>query len=678
MNTINEIYINALLADAAYVNMHSILVGNPLLIDTELNTAIALRLTQPQADFITTNFDVVDQELSPTGGFDAVVWRGKADTPYSGKVYVSMRGTQGGTDLADDASLAATGVPKDQIVAMVNWWLRQTTAGNLSATQIQYGPVGTGVIDPNTGIEVMVDKFSLAPSVQSTGQLYSVTTIAGVNGHSLGGYLSTVFTRLFGVNVQSVTTFNSAGFNNLEALAIANSYNQIAQLVGTTRGLGSLGAVAPLQTNFFGENGINVTTNSWADFNFTMPGFNQYGARVGLYQEDGLGINLINNHSMYKQTDLLALGAAIEKLDSTMTFVKFNEIIKAGSNTMAGSYEGVLDALRRVLIDNNLGALPTGDTSESGGPRKTYHEVLQQLSNLLAEPNGALAALTGKLTISVADATLSTKAKTDFGAFLSLNALSTVVISTTDAAALTALKAANTTLAQDWVADNNARLYGDTTKVLAYSDNWYADRSAMLAAVVSRNQADALNLIAPNPSKGLIGGHQYKDLSTNTTITVGLDLQNNSQIIFGTSADDTTGLVGGNAKDSLYGGAGNDVLTGNAGNDYLEGGTGSDTYQYTGTNFGKDTLLDTDGLGSIQIDGQSLGAASATGKANQWGVDIGAGKVVYLDVYDDARSTTGKRLVITKGTDSANSITINNFDLTQAKTSTGYLKATKT
>ena len=73
MNTITETYINALLADAAYVNLHNIDLATgktlpTLLSDSEQKAVIALRMTQPQADFITSNFEVVNQELSATGG----------------------------------------------------------------------------------------------------------------------------------------------------------------------------------------------------------------------------------------------------------------------------------------------------------------------------------------------------------------------------------------------------------------------------------------------------------------------------------------------------------------------------------------------------------------------------------------------------------------------------------
>jgi hypothetical protein len=167
MSTINETYINALLADAAYVRLHSgTEIDGPntaLLTGSALTTAIAARLTQPQADFITSNFEVLNQELSAFGGFDAVVWRGKVGTPYAGKVYVSMRGTQGLQDIADDGSLAFAGIPHQQIADMVNWWLRATaSSSNTNVVQIKLKP-------PTTPLDTIT--FERAAPATGTGNL---------------------------------------------------------------------------------------------------------------------------------------------------------------------------------------------------------------------------------------------------------------------------------------------------------------------------------------------------------------------------------------------------------------------------------------------------------------------------------------------------------------------------
>lgn len=68
--------------------------------------------------------------------------------------------------------------------------------------------------------------------------------------------------------------------------------------------------------------------------------------------------------------------------------------------------------------------------------------------------------------------------------------------------------------------------------------------------------------------------------------------------------------------DRLYGGAGNDTVNGLAGNGYLKGndtlvgGAGNDRYEFSG-DFGFDTVVDADGSGVLQIDGQAIGQASA-------------------------------------------------------------------
>ena len=668
MNTIQTAYINALLADASYVE--AIRKG-------ELNaSAFKGRLTQSQADFLAANFKVKDSVETPSilgslvdPGFDAVVWEGKENTPYAGQVFVSMRGTQGATDIADDISLAATGVPKDQIVGMVNWWMRMTTPPEQKAIQVKYGPVGTGVMDPMTQQEIMVDKFSLVANstVMGTGTLLGQSSIAGVNGHSLGGYLATAFTRLFGgglgYNVQSVNTFNSAGFNSLTSSSTESTYSQLSQLIGSSLGLGSLAAVHPLQTNYYADNGWEVTTNTWGEMGFLMPGFNQYGARIALNQEEGLGSA---NHSMYKLTDLLALGAALEKLDPTLTFARLNELVKASSNDMKGSYEGVLDMLRQALAGPGTERIPAAD-SDKGAEREAYHATLASV-----QANPIFKELSGKLLIrAVSTSDLRAMARNDFGALVALQDLSALSISGNTAQARSQLaelwQAGRASDYAAWSADKAS------TTATSFTDQWLTDRAAMLAAVIARNKGDVgSGILAPNPSLGLVGGRQFTDLATSTTLTVGLDVQTNSQIIFGTNGNDASGLSGGSADDRLYAMAGDDVLDGKGGNDTLEGGTGADTYAFS-NQFGKDTLIDSDGSGKLTLDGEQLQGGKATGTANQWCSTLANGQEVLYQLVQDARSSTGYVLRVGKKGDSANTITINNADPARLKSPEGFL-----
>ena len=218
MNSIQTAYINALLADAAYIEN----IGTG-----EINASrFAPRLTPTQATYLAANFTVVTSLETPNTidpqlgtGFDAVVWQIKVGSELAGpnnvnagKIFVSMRGTQGGTDIADDGTLASRGIPYDQIRDMVNGWLKNTAA--VTNTQVQQIKVieAPGLIGAKT--------FALDTPTTGTGLLNELDGIAGVNGHSLGGYLSTAFTRIFGAawGVEQVSTFNSAGFSGVAGL----------------------------------------------------------------------------------------------------------------------------------------------------------------------------------------------------------------------------------------------------------------------------------------------------------------------------------------------------------------------------------------------------------------------------------------------------------------------------
>ena len=87
--------------------------------------------------------------------------------------------------------------------------------------------------------------------------------------------------------------------------------------------------------------------------------------------------------------------------------------------------------------------------------------------------------------------------------------------------------------------------------------------------------------------------------------------------MLGGQGNDT--MTGSNVADLLVGNQGDDVLSGGQGNDTLLGGTGLDTYNFTGASFGKDTILDSDGSGTINMDGIALnGGKKQEQSENLW------------------------------------------------------------
>lgn len=89
--------------------------------------------------------------------------------------------------------------------------------------------------------------------------------------------------------------------------------------------------------------------------------------------------------------------------------------------------------------------------------------------------------------------------------------------------------------------------------------------------------------------------------STGTTATA-VDGNKRQIFIGGAGADN---FIGGDKEDAIFGGEGADTLDGGSGGDTLMGGAGADTYRFKGV-WGDATVIDSDGMGSIEVDGIRL------------------------------------------------------------------------
>lgn len=125
-------------------------------------------------------------------------------------------------------------------------------------------------------------------------------------------------------------------------------------------------------------------------------------------------------------------------------------------------------------------------------------------------------------------------------------------------------------------------------------------------------------------------------------------------------------LEGGQGSDELYGGEGNDYLNGGSGNDLLDGGagndifedqSGNDTYIFKGK-FGKDTISDHDGHGTIQINDITLSGGKRISKY-LW--ESSDGKLLIAAVPGNDGISNSTKLVISIKNDPDNSITVKNW-----------------
>jgi|GEM_PF-1343128 len=659
METIADAFINAILADATYAlsdNNINGLHGKPLI------DMLSPRMTLNLATYIDDNFILVTHMESGDilgSGFDATVWKKKDN----GKIYVSMQGTFGPQDFITDADLTlSNGAPARQIVDMVNWWLRISTPPTQLAKQVALVDTSLLLIPTVIGA-ILPSLFVESTPVQGEGLIPNGSSVT-VNGHSLGGGLATSFARLFdgaNTNVVDVNTFNSAGFNPMSLLLFA----QIQSILGFS-------GDGYANTRYFAENGLSATARDFLNI--------QFGSSSPLSQENSA--NVVGNHFMYKLTDLLALGNLMYTLDSSFKIPLLNSIVDAGANKTEASYESVLDAFRQMV---GLYKNPTqiGDVDKSADSRVDYYKNIQELTDAIN--SGALKKFVNQVHIVKQDE-YTKHGQTDYGQFLALYYLSPFVLSGSE----DLLKDFHSELYDLWNADSKLSAEDRNNGKANFSDIWYADRAAMLAAQIARNTDDKENDTTTNfgsqdiyYSDAFVGGApliskaqtsggtgiQFIKFGDDKALPLGGGFYDD-RIYGGLGADKLKGnegndyleggkgedkLDGGAGADQLYGGADNDELTGGDGNDILAGGEGADKYIFTG-NFGRDMIIDSDGVGSIDINGI---VSSLTQVTKDGIVYLNSDKTIEAIKIIEGNSTS---LIISSVANRNNSVTIKNWN----------------
>jgi len=180
--------------------------------------------------------------------------------------------------------------------------------------------------------------------------------------------------------------------------------------------------------------------------------------------------------------------------------------------------------------------------------------------------------------------------------------------------------AQNPTETPDWYEDDIVRtLFREEANGLVF------DREAVVSdGNVSKSLAALRSAIVDSGELEYVPGFRESDRFTiglADALEIDFTSDDKSDFVFGTAEDDqiTTGrgddvsfgrggadeLNGGEGNDDLYGGEGNDVLTGGEGVDRLYGGAGDDTYRFTAGD-SIDLIYDTDGQGSVEVDGDPL------------------------------------------------------------------------
>lgn len=388
------------------------------------------------------------------------------------------------------------------------------------------------------------------------------------------------------------------------------------------------------------------------------------------------------------------------------------DVLENVVNALAGMFLGK-DKYRQLVGSPSGGTwalLDFADKDNEGGytGRTKFYEVLTAVTD-----SAAYKGLLGKMQLSGAETTGS-DARKDFGALLSVVYLTPFALSIGADMALAQLQAVNPELAEKFNKDlqlgskdflhgdaNLSNEYLNTRADLAKRKLYYSIKNgrydltvgAENAADKSATSYDSDDIVWTDRASKLIIRRE-EDITSAKLVVFGSDQgesdikggSRNDSLFGGGGADIVDGgagddhlegndgadaLTGGAGKDKLLGGSGDDKLDGGVGNDLLNAGEGNDTYVFSG-DYGNDTIYDLGGMGRVQIDGVTIGKGTGNGKRDQWRFDMGGGASATLSLLDDPESSTGKKLVIAKGDDGKNSVTIGNFDFARAQAG-GYL-----
>jgi Ca2+-binding RTX toxin-like protein len=643
MKTTTELKEFAQLAQAAYAELQDAST-DVVTQKTQLTLSPNSPFSQGQAEDFTNRYLVLNQyrdfNTMITGGFSGTLFQ---DRNSANRLILAIAGTEfendKGRDLfLTDLEIGEYGYARPQVLGLYRY-IKQLQTG--AGATVQYTNAELSALFNVVGFSREYPELKVLSSAlradkgidagQGAGNaLIPVGAKVSLAGHSLGGHMALLAQRLFPGLFNDAVTVNAPGFYPQAEAYLYNFKPWIESAITRIESVGD--GVSEIGTRHPGQ---TVT--------------------VGMETYSTLFAPFGSNHSVANVADGLALTEAMGKLD--LRFAADARLAKpffdTGANTPGMSYENLLDGLRRIITGSSTPPtsqdIPTmekeEDKPEDPAKFSTSRQDLYINLKTLTDSD-AFIALAGKVTLSIANASIETSAKTDFGAFLSLLNLSTIVVSTgNNIGATDALKAVHLAVYTDWVTDKNARLYGDTSRQPTYTDNWYADRAALLQAMVMRNEGDFASGATLLDARAPIGQVTYIHDATHigntpllTAPPAGAGLPER-HIFFGSDGNDSFTGYDGIQGDHLYGGGGDDTLDGRGGADYLEGGTGSDTYLLQTGSGGIDTVFDTAGTDILQINGIEVNGvfSLAAGVGGQYYYSADA--VYQLRPLDDVQNT---------------------------------------
>ena len=555
-------------------------------------------------------FEVVDQFTDPSlflNGFSATVFRNK----QTAQLYFITRGTENSGDYLADGTLAIGIAARSQIISMVNYFLRlQAGAGNV-ARQIK-----ASSILPSNGVE-----WDQSRAVLGVGSGLNLNQLV-IAGHSLGGYLATMFGRIFNDNVAAAFTFNAPG-----AYGGFGLLDNIARLLG---GAPNGFLDASRQTNLVGDYIVS-----------SVPG--RRGQNVRIFEES-------DAHSQKSVADALALYSLFGELDQNSKAGEIRDIVRASTNKDFDSLETALDGLRKTLLGPLVAATKQRGTADTDETREAFYQNVGGLGESTTFQAFA-SQVTAISLVGRSVEQLKALSRSDVSYRYALKELNPFAITGAPG------------LYDQYNGNGELAVYDPVTGQGALTSEWLQDRAQFLTWKNQKNINDIADDVAIRRKDNGVESYLFTDKTLKDSqgqdysirVAGGNVLQQVDPIRISFASDRGDSLQGGSYADHLYGGKGKDTLAGGDGNDYLEGGAEDDALR---GDAGDDKLIGGNGVDTMIggadddiLDGGKGDDILQGGAGNDiYIIRAGDGKDTILDhegrntiIYEDA---SGKRVVL--------------------------------
>jgi Ca2+-binding RTX toxin-like protein len=509
-------------------------------------------------------------------GFSATVFRDNATQ----QAILAIRGSNGISDFIQDAKIGVIGFASDQLISLYRYYRCLTSPAGQAVTYSDSEKdllhrLNTPLSLPspfNSLTNLALDAqlaFDKGMGVLQPGEQLVVT------GHSLGGHLALLFGRVFPSVTDAVYTFNAPG------ILPWGDWFLTAAGVGPND--------ASRVTNVISANGIDATAAIGS----------KPGETIRIHNE--ATSDPVHNHSVARQSEALALYDLFGALSPTLG-LRVNDIsaiLEASSSKPTETLESALDMLGLVLGEEFSTDIAVG-TSDSAAREEYFSNLYSlrdqnsgggdwQIYSLAGLTASQLAGISSRAAVRYALSELMPFAVLEGSFDESPQDLSQqwLLARAEFLAELTEVRTADAIFGQS-----------GSQKNFTFFD---VDRDVRVSLLSAGTTGQALSQGAEQDIRAFLAGFAYDRLTA-----FGSDHVENPDSLAGSSGGDR--LFGGAGNDTLSGLDGDDLIEDGAGTDFLIGGMGADTYLLA-TDADIDRIRDTDGRGSIRMDGGLLTGA---------------------------------------------------------------------